>query len=57
MPKAPGLVPVQSAPPVAPQAPAAPAAAASRLNPKQMIGFFTRQGADMKAIISYLNSV
>ena len=57
MPKAPGLVPVQSAPPVAPQAPAAPAAAASRLNPKQMIGFFSRQGADMKAIISYLNSV
>jgi hypothetical protein len=56
-PNAPGLVPVQSAPPVAPQAPAAPAAAASRLSPRQMIGFFIRQDADMKGIISYLNKI
>lgn len=56
-PNAPGLVPVQSAPPVAPQAPAAPASAASRLSPRQMIGFFIRQDADMKAIVSYLNRV
>ena len=56
-PNVPGLVPVQSAPPVAPQAPAAPAAAASRLSPRQMIGFFIRQDADMKAIVSHLNRV
>jgi hypothetical protein len=56
-PNAPGLVPVQNTPPVAPQTQAAPAAAASQLSPNQMVKFFIRQGADMKGIISYLNKI
>ena len=56
-PNAPGLVPAQSAPPVAPQAPAAPASAASRLSPNQMVKFLIRQNTDMKGIISYLNKI
>jgi len=58
-PNAPGLVPVQSTPPVAPQAPsvAPQAAAASRLSPKQMVSLFIRQNADMKFMLGYLNKI
>ncbi len=58
-PNSPGLVPVQSTPPVAPQAAAPqatanPAAAASRFTPKQLVNFLATNNADMKAMLGYV---
>ena len=52
-PNTPGLVPVQSAPPVAPQVAANPAAA-SRLTPQQLLRNFRSSNLNIKAIEEYL---